>query len=59
MKTYKNKKGSEIPDSAVNQADDKPAARGILITIILLISILGVIYFIFFKDYFMSLFPAD
>jgi len=59
MKMFKNKKREKLPRAAIDEADDKPAARGILITMLIVISILGIVYFIFFKDYIFSLFPGD
>jgi len=59
MKTFKSKKRAKLPKSAIDEADDKPAARGIWITMFIVICILGIVYFFFFKDYIHSLFFAD
>lgn len=52
METFNNNKENnkeELPQVVVEEANDKPAARGIWLTIIIVLFVLGIIYFIFFK----------
>jgi len=50
MKMLFRKKKVEIPKVALDEPDDKPAARGIIITIILVIAILAALYFVVFNE---------
>ncbi|WP_166785196.1 hypothetical protein [Sphingobacterium psychroaquaticum] len=54
MKLYRRKKSEEVPKVVLEEANDKPAARGIWITIFIVILVLGLAYYLFFKDYFIT-----
>lgn len=46
----KDEHQEEIPEVVINEADDKPAGRGIIWTIGIAVIVLVIIYFVFFRD---------
>lgn len=59
MKFLKKKKSEPVAYVVIDEANDKPAAKGIWFVMITLIIVLGIVYFLLFYSNIMSLFIRD
>jgi len=59
MKMLFRKKNDKVPKVVIEEPNDKPAARGVLITIFLVMVILVALYFVVFNEFIYSFFFSD